>query len=332
MLMFSSLISKLAGFMPAIPTPFAKDGEIDAAAFEWLCDHQIKHGAAALVVCGTTGEAPTLTPAEHRKLIRLAVGVSGGRIPIIAGAGSNATAHGIELTRDAEAVGADAILSVVPYYNKPTRSGIYWHFRAIGQSTALPIILYDVPTRTVSALADETLCQLAEIRQFIGVKDASGDVTRPLRLRSLLGPEFRLFSGDDATAFAFIAQGGNGCISVTSNVAPGLCRAMYAAQEQGQISQAQELASAVTKLTAVLFRESNPAPVKYALSLMHIMLPRVRLPLVEPKSETKAEIDATLAQMYEKYSGYLVGKPLWLEKRATEAIKEASKPKLVVVS
>ena len=207
MLTISNRISKLAGYMPAIPTPFSSDGEIDAAAFEWFCDRQIKHCAAALVVCGTTGEAPTLTPVEHRELIRLAVGVSGGRTPVIAGAGSNATAHAIELSKDAEAAGADAILSVVPYYNKPTQSGIYEHFRAIGQSTGLPIILYDVPERTVSGLADATICRLAGMPQIAGLKDATGDVTRPPRLRGLLGSDFRLFSGDDATAFAFIAQG-----------------------------------------------------------------------------------------------------------------------------
>jgi 4-hydroxy-tetrahydrodipicolinate synthase len=198
-----------------------------------------REGATALVVCGTTGEAPTLSPAEHGALIRIAVGVARARIPVIAGAGSNSTAHAIELTKDAEALGADAILSVVPYYNKPTQAGLYAHFRAVAQSTGLPIILYDVPSRTACSLADDTVMRLAEMPQFIGLKDATGDVTRPARLRLLVGPDFRLLSGDDATALAFLAQGGNGCISVTSNLAPELCRSMFLACKHGQMAKAQ---------------------------------------------------------------------------------------------
>src|SRR4029077_13337077 len=203
-----------------------------------LCDLQLANGATALVVCGTTGEAPTLSPAEHRELIRIAVAQARGRIPVIAGAGANATAHAIELTRDAEATEADAILSVVPYYNKPTQSGLYAHFRAIAQSTGLPVILYDVPSRTACGLADETIARLAELPQIIRLKGARRDVTPPSRLRSLVGAEFRLLSGDDAAALAFLAQGGNGCISVTSNVAPALCRTMFLACRQGALSKA----------------------------------------------------------------------------------------------
>jgi 4-hydroxy-tetrahydrodipicolinate synthase len=181
-------VSRLTGYAPALPTPFDDDDNIDIEAFEWLCDRQIHEGATALVVCGTTGEAPTLTPAEQRALIRAAVWIARGRVPVIAGAGSNATAHAMELTRDAEAAGADAILSVVPYYNKPTQQGMYAHFSAIAQSTGLPIILYDVPSRTVCGLADETIGRLAELPQFIGLKDATGDITRLSRLKSLVGP------------------------------------------------------------------------------------------------------------------------------------------------
>ena len=184
-------VSKLSGYAPALPTPFGDDGNVDVAAFEQFCDRQIRAGATALVVCGTTGEAPTLSPAEHATLIQIAVGVARGRVPVIAGAGSNSTAHAIELTRDAEAAGADAILSVVPYYNKPTQAGLFAHFRAIAQSTGLPIILYDVPSRTVCGLADETIARLAEMPQIIGLKDATGDVTRPTRLRSLAGAGFQ---------------------------------------------------------------------------------------------------------------------------------------------
>jgi 4-hydroxy-tetrahydrodipicolinate synthase len=184
---------------------------------------------------------------------------------------------------------------------------MYAHFRAIADAVGLPVILYDVPCRTVCGLADDTVARLAECPKFIGLKDATGDITRPVRLRPLLGPEFRLLSGDDTTAPAFIGQGGNGCISVTSNVAPGLCRAMYLALKQGQLCRAQQLATVVAKLTSALFRESNPVPVKYALSSMKMMSPGVRLPLVELKNESKAEIDAVLAQVCEGYAGYMIG-------------------------
>ena len=235
-------VSKLSGYAPAVPTPFNDNGHIDSGAFEQFCERQIREGATALVVCGTTGEAPTLSRAEHDTLIRSAVGVARGQIPVIAGAGSNSTAHAIELTKDAEAAGADAVLSVVPYYNKPTQGGLNAHFSAIGQSTGLPIILYDVPSRTACGLADETVARLAERSQFIGLKDATGDVTRPPRLRALVGPDFRLLTGDDATALAFIAQGGNGCISVTSNLVPSMCRNLFLACRQGQITSAQRWA------------------------------------------------------------------------------------------
>src|SRR5674476_946338 len=300
-------VSKLSGYAPALPTPFGDDGNIDVAAFEQFCDRQLRAGATALVVCGTTGEAPTLTPAEHETLIEIAVAIARGRVPVIAGAGSNSTAHAIELTQDAEAAGADAILSVVPYYNKPTQIGLYGHFSAIANSTGLPIILYDVPSRTVCGLADETIARLAEMPGIIGLKDATGDVTRPTRLRSLLGPDFRLLTGDDATALAFISQGGNGCISVTSNVAPGLCRNMFLACRQGQIASAQRWAIPVAKLTAVLFSEISPAPLKYALSLLGLMLPKVRLPLVEGTDQTKAELAGIWAQVCDGYWEYLIG-------------------------
>jgi 4-hydroxy-tetrahydrodipicolinate synthase len=304
--MFGRHVLRLSGYAPALPTPFHEDDTIDTAALEHLCDRQIEEGATALVVCGTTGEAPTLDKREHELIVRTAVAVAHGRVPVIAGTGSNSTSHAIELGRIAEAAGADAVLSVVPYYNKPTQSGLQAHFCAIAAATGLPIVLYDIPGRSACGLADETVVRLAECPKFIGLKDATCDVTRVLRLRSLLGGEFRLLSGDDATAPAFIAQGGSGCISVTSNIAPGLCRAMYLAFRHGQISRAQQLAAMVVKLTAALFRESNPAPVKYALSAMKMMLPRLRLPLVEVNDETEAQIDMVLAQMREAYSDYMV--------------------------
>ncbi len=300
-------VSRLSGYASALPTPFDDEGNIDCPAFERLCDLQIAHGATALVVCGTTGEAPTLSPAEHRDLIRIAVAVAHGRVPVIAGAGANATAHAVELTKDAETARADAVLSVVPYYNKPTQAGLYAHFREIAQSTGLPVILYDVPSRTVCSLADETVAGLAEMPQIIGLKDATGDVTRPPRLRALVGPDFRLLTGDDALGLAYFAQGGDGCISVTSNVAPGLCRNMYLAWKQGHVARAQRLARPIAQLTAALFRESNPAPLKYALSLLGLMSPEVRLPLVELSSQSQVEVARVLGRLCDEYSEYMVG-------------------------
>jgi 4-hydroxy-tetrahydrodipicolinate synthase len=326
-------IMRFSGYAPALPTPFDDAGEIDIAALEWLCLRQIEQGATALVACGTTVEAPTLDRAEHDRVVRAAVAAAQGHVFVIAGAGSNSTSQAIELARDAEAAGADAILSVVPYYNKPTQAGMYAHFRAIAEATALPLILYDVPARTVCVLADDTIARLAELPQIVGLKDATGDVTRPLRLRGLVGSEFRLLSGDDATALAFLAQGGDGCISVTSNVAPSLCRAMYLACRRGELAQAQRLAVTVAKLTAALFRESNPAPVKYALSAMNLISPRVRLPLVELKDETKAEIDKMLAQALATHPGCLIGHLHWPARQSTGAVIPArAKPKLLVVS
>jgi 4-hydroxy-tetrahydrodipicolinate synthase len=300
-------VSKLSGYAPALPTPFNDEGDIDAAAFERLCDLQIVNGATALVVCGTTGEAPTLSPKEHTELIRIAVAVSRGRIPVIAGAGANATAHAIELSKDAEAAGADAILSVVPYYNRPAQAGLYAHFREIAESTGLPVILYDVPSRTACSLADETIARLAELPRVIGLKDAAGDATRPVRLRALVGTEFRLLSGDDALALAYFAQGGDGCISVTSNVAPGLCRSMFLAWKQGQSARAQRLARPVAQLTAALFEESNPVPLKHALALFGLMSPSVRLPLVKLSSQSQAELDRVVARLGDEYSEYMIG-------------------------
>ena len=240
----------------------------------------------------------------------MAVARSRGRIPVIAGAGANATAHAIALAKSAEAAGADAILSVVPYYNKPTQEGLYCHFRAIAEATSLPVILYDVPSRTACGLADETIARLAELPRVIGLKDAAGDTARPARLRSLLGTEFRLLCGDDALALPYMAQGGDGCISVTSNVAPGLCRNMFLAWKQGQSVRAQRLARSAAPLTTALFRESNPVPVKYALALLGLMSPAVRLPLVELSLHYRTEMGEVLLRLCDEYSEYMIGNAL----------------------
>jgi 4-hydroxy-tetrahydrodipicolinate synthase len=300
-------VCKLSGYAPTIPTPFDQNGDIDAAALERFCEMQIDHGATALVVCGTTGEAPTLTRAEHDRIVRIAVDVAHGRVPVIAGAGSNSTSQAIEFAKDAERAGADAILSVVPYYNKPMQAGMEAHFSAIANASELPVILYDVPSRTAGGLADETIAGLAEHPRIIGLKDATGDVARLPRLRARVGQDFRLLSGDDHTAFNFFAQGGNGCISVTSNVAPGLCRSMYLALRRDQGQLAMRIAAAVTALTDALFPESNPGPVKSALALLNLMPARVRLPLVEPSQETRAELAVVLTDVCERYPDWIVG-------------------------
>jgi 4-hydroxy-tetrahydrodipicolinate synthase len=303
-------IAHLGGYAPSLPTPFDENDRVDLLAFERMCQLQIEAGAMALVVGGTTGEAPTLSHGEHTEIVALAVDAADGRVPVIAGTGSNSTSNAIQLTQEAEACGADAALCVVPYYNKPTQVGIYAHFCAIAQSTGLPIILHDVPSRTVCGLADETIARIvAEMPQFIGLEDASGDLTRPQRLRACLRPGFRLMSGDDATAPQFLALGGDGCISVTSNIAPGLCREMYLSTKQGEIARAQQLSTAIARLTTALFRETNPTPVKYVLSRLALISARVRLPLVGPTAQVRAELDIILAKLSERHKDGLVVNP-----------------------
>ena len=284
----------LAGYIADIPTPFDDNGGIDLAAFAGLCERQIRAGVSAILVSETGGEASTLSPAEQESIIRTAVEVAQGRVRVIAGVGSNSTSQAIELTQRAEAVGADAVLSVVPYYNKPMQAGIHAHFRAIAISTALPIILHDVPSRTMRELSDDTLLRLAESRHFIGLKDGSGDITRLLRLRSRLPLGFRLLSGDDATALAFIANGGDGCISIVSNVAPELCQALFSSSRMWRPQTARYLQNRLAPLTAALTMES-PAALKYALCLLGFMSPATRLPIVELADAAKAEVASAIA-------------------------------------
>ncbi|MBX9712072.1 MAG: 4-hydroxy-tetrahydrodipicolinate synthase [Xanthobacteraceae bacterium] len=284
----------LAGYIPDLPTPFDASGEIDLAAFEKLCERQIAAGAKALVVGETTGEGSTLTQPEHSALVRAAIRTSQGRAAIVAGTGSNSTSQAIELTHQAQMDGADAILSMVPYYNKPMQSGIYAHFCAVAGATRLPIILHDVPSRTAREMTDDTITRLAQSQQFAGLRDDTGDISRSLRLRPLLPPEFRLLSGDDTTAPAFLVYGGNGCISITSNVMPELCRKLYLSCTQGELKFARSLAIRLSHLTAALLREPTPAPLKYALSLLGLMSPRLRLPLVELAEPGKADVASAM--------------------------------------
>jgi 4-hydroxy-tetrahydrodipicolinate synthase len=289
-------LATLTGYASALPTPF-RDGAVDHDAFAAFCQWQIDEGIAALVVAGTTGEAPTLSAAEQEALIRIALEVARGRVPVIAGAGANATQHAILLGRSAADAGADGLLVVVPYYNRPTQEGLYQHFRAVHDKVELPILLYDVPSRTGCGLAVETIARLAELPRIVGLKDATVDLARPLRLRRLVGSSFRLLSGDDATALGFLAQGGDGCISVLSNVIPKLCMRLYAAFTVGDNAEARAIAIAVNRLTAALFAESNPIPVKCALHLLGRMRSEVRLPLCEPAEATCAEVAAALRHL-----------------------------------
>jgi 4-hydroxy-tetrahydrodipicolinate synthase len=280
MTQFSKPASWLAGYIADLPTPFDRDDRVDLAALATLCERQIAADAQAIVVCETAGEASTLTPAEQETIIRTAVEVARGRTRVIAGAGSNSTSQAIEFAQCAELAGADAVLSVVPYYNKPTQAGITEHFRAIAEETALPIILHDIPSRTMRELSEDTLARLAESRQFIGLRDATGDIVRPMRLRPLLPSGFRLLSGDDATALGFITNGGDGCLSMVSNVAPDLCRVIFSSCRQA-------------RLTASLATE-GPAALKYALSLLGLMSPNTRLPMVELDDAAKREVAAAI--------------------------------------
>jgi 4-hydroxy-tetrahydrodipicolinate synthase len=286
----------LSGYIPDLPTPFDDADHLDLAAFARLCERQIEAGVSAIVVGETAGEAATLTPAEHDSIVRTAVELARGRLRVIAGAGSNSTSQAIELTRRAELAGADAVLSVVPYYNKPMQAGIEAHFRAVADATALPVILHDVPSRTVRELSDDTLARLAQSRQFIGLRDGTGDIARPLRLRSRLAPGFRLVSGDDASALAFVANGGDGCISLVSNVVPDLCQAIFSSCRQGRLQTARYLQNRLAPLSAALTKES-PAALKYALSLLGLMSPRARLPIVELDQAAKAEVASAIAQL-----------------------------------
>jgi 4-hydroxy-tetrahydrodipicolinate synthase len=288
-----STVATLAGYATAVPTPLSGN-DIDETAFCAFCDWQIGQGIAALVVNGTTGEAPTLSLGEQGCLVRAAVETAAGRVPVIAGAGANATAHAVEIARHAEAAGADGLLAVTPYYNRPPQAGLFLHFRALHDATGLPILLYDVPSRTACSLAVDTLRRLAELPRIIGLKDATGDLARVAQLRTLLDRRFLLLSGDDATAPDFLMAGGDGCISVVSNVAPALAVRLYRACQRGAAAEARALAQALAPLTAALFGESNPIPLKYALEVMGWMSAELRLPLCAASDTTRRAVAAAL--------------------------------------
>jgi 4-hydroxy-tetrahydrodipicolinate synthase len=283
----------LKGSLTALVTPF-KNGAVDADAFQRLVDRQITAGTVGVIPAGSTGESATLAYDEHFRVIELAVEAAAGRVPVIAGAGSNVTARAIELVRFAERAGADGVLALCGYYNKPTQAGLIAHFTALHEATRLPIILYNVPARTVVSLSVETIAALSRLPRIIGLKDATGDLTRVALQRLACGPRFIQLSGEDMTAVGFNAMGGVGCISVTANVAPALCAEMQNACLAGDYARALEFQDRLAPLHEVLFAETNPAPVKYAMSMMGLMSEEVRLPLVPPAEATKARVRAVL--------------------------------------
>ncbi len=284
----------LKGSMTALVTPF-RDGAVDDDAFQRLIDRQISGGTAAVIPAGTTGESATLTHDEHRRLISLAVEAAGGRATVMAGAGSNSTAEAIELARHAEKAGADALLAVTGYYNKPTQAGLVAHFTALHDATNLPIILYNVPGRTVANLSVETIGVLSKLPRIVGVKDATGDLARVALQRLASGPDFIQLSGEDMTAVGFNAMGGVGCISVTANILPDLCAAMHAATFAHDYDKAVAIQDRLAPLHEVLFAETSPGPVKYALSVIGLCSGELRLPLVSPSEATKARVRKVLS-------------------------------------
>ena len=282
-----------SGSIPALVTPFAA-GRVDEGIFRDFVAWQIEQGSNALVPCGTTGESATLTDEEHRRLIEIAVDVAGGRVPVIAGCGSNDTAHAIELTKSAKEAGADAALHVPPYYNRPNQDGIYAHLAAMAE-IGIPIVLYNVPSRTITDIAVDTMARLAKLPNVVAVKDATGALNRVSAQREACGPDFIQLSGNDDMALGFNAMGGVGCISVTANVAPKLCSDFQKAMKEGRWDEALNLQDGLYPLHAALFSDASPAPAKYALSRVRSGFPTaLRLPLVEASDASKRAVDAAL--------------------------------------
>jgi len=283
------------GSITALITPF-KNGEIDGKAYQDFVQWQLNEGTNGFVPCGTTGEAPTLSDEEYGLLTRLCVEVVGGKAPVIVGCGSNSTKHAMHLTAQAQNLGADAALHVVPYYNKPSQEGMYQHFKTIHDNSDLPIFIYNIPGRSVVNMTPDTTARLAALPRVIGIKDATGDLQRPVKLRQLCGREFIQFSGNDDTALAHLAQGGMGCISVVSNIAPSLCSKMQAAWRNGDVAAAQKINDQLMPLIEVLFIETSPAPVKYAASLLGKCANELRLPMVPASKANEKQIKDAMVQ------------------------------------
>ncbi|WP_354076604.1 4-hydroxy-tetrahydrodipicolinate synthase [Constrictibacter sp. MBR-5] len=284
----------LKGSLVALITPF-KDGRVDEKAFQDFVEWQIAEGTHGLVPCGTTGESPTLTHDEHNRVVELCVEVARGRVPVVAGAGSNSTQEAISLAKHAKAAGADATLVVTPYYNKPSQEGMYRHYKAIHDAVDIPMIIYNIPGRSIVDMTVETMARLAELPNVVGVKDATNDLARPTRTKIACGPDFVQLSGEDGTSLGYLAQGGIGCISVTANVAPKLCSMMHEAWMQNAVQTAQSINEKLMPLHEAMFCEPSPAPAKYGASLLGKASPEVRLPLVSATPAAQDRIRNAMA-------------------------------------
>lgn len=281
------------GSYTALVTPF-KNGALDEAGFRQFVNWQISEGTHGLVPVGTTGESPTVNHDEHQRVVEWCIDEAKGRVPVIAGAGSNSTAEAIGLSQHAEKAGAAAVLVVTPYYNKPTQEGLYQHFKAINDAISIPIIIYNIPGRSIIDMSVDTMKRLYDLKNIAGVKDATANPVRVSQQRAALGEGFNQLSGEDGTALAFNAHGGHGCISVTSNVAPRLCSEFQSACQRGDYAQALKLQDKLMPLHVNLFMETNPSPVKYALSLLGKMSADVRLPMVPVSEPTKAAVRSAM--------------------------------------
>jgi 4-hydroxy-tetrahydrodipicolinate synthase len=283
------------GSITALITPF-KNGQVDEAAYQSFIEWQIEEGTDGVVPCGTTGESPTLTHDEHMKVTELCVEVAKGKVPVIAGTGSNSTAEAIMLTEHAKTAGADAALVVTPYYNKPTQEGLYLHYKAINDAVDIPVIIYNIPGRSIVDMTVGTMARLAKLPNIIGVKDATQDLARPLVTRMTIGEKFCQLSGEDGTAIPFLAAGGRGCISVTSNIAPRLCGDLHDAWQAGDKKKTMEIQDQLMPLHSALFCETSPGPVKYAAKLLGKCSDDVRLPLCEIEDRSKKIVEAAMTK------------------------------------
>ncbi len=286
---------RFSGVITALVTPF-RDGAVDETAFAALIERQIAAGVHGVVPVGTTGETATLSHDEHARVVSLCVEVVAGRIPVIAGAGSNATTEGVGLVRHAKAAGAQAALVVTPYYNRPSQEGLYQHYAALAAARDLPILVYNVPSRTGGDIANETLARLAKLPSIVGVKDATGDLGRASLQRLACGPEWTMLSGDDPSALGYMAHGGHGCISVTANVAPAACAKMCDAALAGDFAAARTINDSLARLHRALFLDASPAPTKYALARLGLMTEDCRLPITPCAEAVRDEIGSAMAE------------------------------------
>ena len=284
------------GSIPALITPF-KNEKVDFSSYEKIIEWSISEGSHGFVPCGTTGESPTLSHEEHKKIVEECINTVNKRVPVIAGTGSNNTIEAIEYTQHAEKMGADGALVVTPYYNKPTQSGLYQHFKKIAESTSLPIIIYNIPGRSIVDMSIDTMSELSEIKNITGVKDATNDLFRPLLTQTKIKKNFCYLSGEDGTALAYLSQGGVGCISVTANVAPRFCADLHNAWNDHDIKKSQEINLKLANLHHALFIESSPGPVKYAAELLNLCSSETRMPLVAIKDSTKKIVKNCLIEL-----------------------------------